>query len=142
MREIGQVRQDSARGLRRWFQDDYFDLYVWQDARGEPIAFQLCYARDRAEGAISWSAVEGYAHARVDSGRSIGLGPPMSPMLRPDGFPPYFRIYNRFVAAAADLAPEVRGFVLGRLHEYRHELFGRRRVPRRSRKARPIAAGA
>jgi hypothetical protein len=136
MREIGQVRQDGTGGRRRWFQDDYFDLYLWQDARGEPIAFQLCYARDRAEGAISWSAAEGYVHARVDAGRSVGLGPPMSPMLRPDGFPPYFRIYSRFVAAAPDLEPELRTFLSDRLHEYRQELFGRRRAPRRPRARR------
>ena len=90
MREIGPVRQDSEHGKRRWFQDEYFDLFVWQDPAGAPIGFQLCYERNCAEGAISWSVREGFAHARVDGGRSVGLAPPMSPMLRSDGMPPYY----------------------------------------------------
>src|SRR5690606_35771569 len=90
MREIGPVRQDDERGSRRWFQDEYFDLFVWQDAAGAPIAFQLCYQRDAGEGAISWSVGDGFRHARVDAGRSVGLAPPMTPVLRPDGMPPYF----------------------------------------------------
>jgi hypothetical protein len=134
MREIGSVRQDSERGYRRWFQDEHFDLFVWQDASGKPIAFQLCYDRANAEGAISWSETHGFAHARVDG----GANPPrysMSPMLRPDGVPPYFRIYNRFLAAD-DWDATLRRFVLARLREYRHVLFGTRRTPRRRRTAR------
>jgi hypothetical protein len=137
MREIGPVRQDSGRGSRRWFQDDYFDLFVWQDAAGKPIAFQLCYERTRAEGAISWNAETGFDHARVDAGAErADLRYGMSPMLRPNGVPPYFRIYNRFLAAAADWDPSLKEFMLARLREYRRALFGVRRMPRRPRAAR------
>ena len=62
MREIGPVRQDSKHGYRRWFQDEYFDVFVWQDAGGRPIALQLCYERDTAEGAISWSEADSAAN--------------------------------------------------------------------------------
>ena len=136
MREIGPVRQDSEHGKRRWFQDEYFDLFVWQDPAGAPIGFQLCYERNCAEGAISWSVREGFAHARVDGGRSVGLAPPMSPMLRSDGMPPYFRIYNRFLAAAAGCDPALYAFVLERLRAYRCVLFGTRRTPRKGRPKR------
>jgi hypothetical protein len=132
MREIGPVRQDSERGFRRWFQDEYFDVYVWQDAGGKPIAFQLCYERGRTEGAISWSESAGFAHARVDAG-SKQARHAMSPILRPDGIPPYFRIYHRLLVAAADWDPALSTFVLDRLREYRAVLFGRRRTPRRRR---------
>lgn len=129
MREIGSVRQDSERGYRRWFQDAYFDVFVWQDEAGRPIAFQLCYDREKAEGAISWSRESGFAHARVDAGaKQAKYG--MSPILRPDGVPPFFRIYNRFVAAS-DWDPELHAFVTERLREYRQVLFGTRRKPRR-----------
>jgi hypothetical protein len=135
MREIGSVRQDSERGYRRWFQDDYFDVFVWQDAGGRPIAFQLCYDRANAEGAISWSETHGFAHARVDGGaKQAKYG--MSPILRSDGVAPYFRIYNRFLVAAADWDPTLRAFVLEQLREYRRVLFGIHRKPRRRRKAR------
>lgn len=137
MREIGPVRQDSGRGSRRWFQDDYFDLFVWQDEAGKPVAFQLCYDRVRAEGAISWSAQAGFDHARVDAGAErTDLRYGMSPMLRPDGVPPYFRIYNRFLAATKDWDPALREFMLARLREYRRALFGMHRMPRRRREAR------
>jgi hypothetical protein len=130
MREIGPVRQDSERGYRRWFQDEYFDLFVWQDAAGRPIALQLCYERDTAEGAISWSETDGFAHARVDGGaKQAKYG--MAPILRLDGVPPYFRIYKRFLDATADWDPALRSFVLERLREYRRLLFGARRTPRR-----------
>ena len=132
MREIGPVRQDSDRGSRRWFQDDYFDLFVWQDRTGIPIAFQLCYERGAGEGAISWSAADGFAHARVDGGRNVAMRSPMSPLLRPDGIPPYFRIYSR-LADAADFDPVLRAFVLERLRAYRRVLFGTHRKPRRRR---------
>ena len=133
LREIGSIRQDSSRGFRRWFQDDYFDLYVWQDAAGVPIAFQLCYERNRGEGAVSWSAASGFNHARVDSGEQPHKHG-MSPILRPDSVPPYFRIYHRFIDASTGWEPVLRAFVLERLREYRSVLFGVHRKPRRKRR--------
>ncbi len=31
MREIRGVDQRDPQRVKRWFQDDYFDLYIWQD---------------------------------------------------------------------------------------------------------------
>lgn len=136
LHEIGKVRQDSSHGLRRWFQDDYFDLYIWQDATGQPIAFQLCYDRHRSEGSIRWSRAEGYAHARVDAGQRSG-GYPMAPILQLSaGPPPYFRVYHRFLDAAKGWDADLSAFVLERLREYRFQLFGRRQPARRPKRAR------
>jgi len=135
LREIGSIRQDSTRGARRWFQDDYFDLFVWQDAAGRTIAFQLCYDRNRGEGAISWSEDQGFTHARVDSGEQAQKHG-MSPILRASGVVPYFRVYRRFIAASSGWEPPLRDFLLGRLHDYRHIIYGRRRAPRRRRMPR------
>ncbi len=132
LREIGGIRQDSDRGHRRWFQDDYFDLYLWQDKHGSPIAFHLCYARNAAEGAITWRAGEGYTHASVDAGEHAAFVS-MSPVLRPASAPPYFRIYRRLLDATAGWDPVLRGFMLQRLREYRKVLFGTHRRPRRRR---------
>ena len=135
MREIAAVRQDSAAGRRRWFQDDYFDLFVWQDAAGTPVAFQLCYARGANEGAIGWRASDGFSHARIDTGEDGPLTR-RTPILRNDATPPYFRIYNRFLAASHGWDPQLRAFMLERLCAYRQALFGTRRRPRRRRPAR------
>ncbi len=135
LREIGSVRQDSDRGLRRWFQDEYFDLFVWLDAAGVPLAFQLCYDRNRGEGAITWNGIAGFVHDRVDAGEPSPKRV-MTPILRTDGQPPYFRIYNRFLAASSECPAELRAFLIERLHEYRIALYGSPRKPRRARTAR------
>ena len=43
LREIPGVRQDKPDLRRRWYQDEYFDLYTWHAQAGRPAAFQLCY---------------------------------------------------------------------------------------------------
>ena len=132
LREIGSGRQDGSRGLRRWFQDEYFDLYLWHDASGAPIGFQLCYDRNHKEGAITWDKLVGFGHDRVDGGQQSAKYP-MTPILRADGAPPYFRIYDRFLAASADSPQAVRDFAIDRLRAYRIALFGTPRRPRRKR---------
>jgi len=136
LHEIGHVRQDLPRGTRRWFQDAYFDLYVWHDAQGSLIAFQLCHDRLHAEGTISWSSEAGYAHASVDQGRTVAAQP-STPILRAGPPPPYFRVYQRFLDATKDWGEQgLREVVLGHLREYRRQLYGRRRPTRRPQRVR------
>lgn len=133
LREIGGMRTDTHGRQRRWFQDDYFDLYVWQDDAGNPVAFQLCYDRRHAEGAISWSASAGYSHARVDDGR-IAPGVASTPLLIDGPPPPYFRVYRRFLDAThAWSESTLTAFVVTHLRAYRQYLFGSRRKLRRPR---------
>ena len=118
--------------MRRWYQDEYFDLYVWHDAAGSPTGFQLCYDRSRNEGAITWDKLGSFGHDQVDDGERDPFSS-MTPILRPDGTPPYFRICDRFLAASTDCPQEIRDFVIDRLRAYRIALFGRPRMPRRKR---------
>lgn len=99
LQEIRGVRQDSAYRERHWFQDDYFDLFVWTDKSGTVVAFQLCYDRLRHERVFGWSEEGGFVHRRVDDGEQTPVKN-MAPILVADG---------RF--AAADLRAEfdVRG---------------------------------
>lgn len=136
LHEIGHARADGGDRMRRWFQDAYFDLYLWQDDHAEPVAFQLCYDRHHAEGAIGWSPGAGYVHARIDDGRTAA-GPPATPLLRAGAPPPYFRILQRFLDATHDWPePRLRSFVVEHLRAYRQQLFGRRRPTRRTRRPR------
>ena len=139
LREIGSGRQDGNRGVRRWFQDEYFDLYLWHDASGALIGLQLCYDRNRKEGAITWDIRSGFGHDQVDDGER-GPYSTMTPILRADGAPPYFRIYDRFLAACAQCPNAVRDFVIDRLREYRVVLYGAPRKPRRKHASRSDAA--
>ena len=60
MKEIFGVADDPP-ARRRWFHDDYFDLFVWQ-ADGEITLFQLCYGADSAERALVWDKSRGFFH--------------------------------------------------------------------------------
>lgn len=64
-REIRGVESRKRHELRRWFQDDYFDLFVTQDRAGEVQWFQLCYARDTwRERVLEWRRGRGFQHLR------------------------------------------------------------------------------
>jgi hypothetical protein len=61
LREITGVRQDDPGLSRRWFQDDYFDLFLWVTPAGRVSAFQLAYRRAGQERVLSWSGARGSA---------------------------------------------------------------------------------
>ncbi|HSD52716.1 MAG TPA: hypothetical protein VLC47_01040, partial [Burkholderiales bacterium] len=61
LREIEGIA-DEPRTRRRWFHDEYFDLFVWQTDVGEITLFQLCYGIDASERALVWHRVGGFFH--------------------------------------------------------------------------------
>ena len=40
--------------IKRWCTDEFFDLFVWFDKRGEIASFQLCYDKPRDKQAFTW----------------------------------------------------------------------------------------
>ncbi len=60
LKEIIGVADDPP-AKRRWFHDEYFDLFVWQ-AQGEVTLFQLCYGGDASERALVWDKARGFFH--------------------------------------------------------------------------------
>ena len=68
LRELADVRQIPGEPRRRWFADDYFDLIVWFNKKGESIGFQLCYDLPGEERALTWHKNTGFSHRRVDDG--------------------------------------------------------------------------
>ena len=60
LKEIIGVADDPP-ARRRWFHDDYFDLFVWQ-ADGEVTLFELCYGPDSSERALVWDKRRGFFH--------------------------------------------------------------------------------
>ena len=53
---------DEAPLNRRWFHDEYFDLFVWQDAGGALARFELCYGAGASERALVWLGGERLFH--------------------------------------------------------------------------------
>ncbi len=110
--------QYDAGSRRRWFQDEFFDLYTWQNADGEWQAFQLCYDKTDQERALRWTRDRGYRHDGVDApedkpGRAASAIFVADRQFDPTG------IAARFESAAIDLPAEVREFVLAHIQGYR-----------------------
>lgn len=125
MREIlGVANESEAR--RRWFHDEYFDLFVWQTASGEITLFQLCYGIDSSERALVWHKDAGFFHdgaeAASGAGDIIGAG-----RVR-DSDP----VISRFAAAARAVPDDIRSAVTARILEYAEK----RPVPTRRRRFR------
>jgi hypothetical protein len=113
MREILGVADDPP-ARRRWFHDEYFDLFVWQ-AEGEVTLFQLCYGVDSSERALVWDKARGLFHD--------------GPATIPD-------FVTRFEDAAAELPDEIRREVREKVHEFagrRIAVQSRRKTFRRAR---------
>jgi hypothetical protein len=96
MREILGVT-DEASVHRRWFHDDYFDLFVWQAENGEIVQFQLCYGIDSSEQALVWHKQSGYFLDGVKAGKSAGS---KTPTIEP--------VTVRFQDAARALPEDIR----------------------------------
>lgn len=95
LKEIHGVADDPP-ARRRWFHDDYFDLFVWQ-AEGRVTLFQLCYGVDSSERALVWDAARGFFH---------------------DGPPASQEVVSRFDDAAAELPEDIRREVREKMHEF------------------------
>ena len=119
LREIRGVEQRDPQRVKRWFQDEYFDLFVWQDRAGELLRFQLCYERDtRRERALEWQRGRGFQHLAVRQRYSGSPGRDHSGDMALDGVLPYVTLKDRFASAARNLPPELQRFIEDKLTEY------------------------
>ena len=78
-REILAAKQTPGEPRVRWWQNDYFDLFVWFEPGEEIWGFQLCYDRAYNEHALTWRREFGtVSHHAVDgSGGRWGMGTPI-----------------------------------------------------------------
>ena len=75
LREIRGVDQKTPGLVKRWFQDDYFDLVAWHDPRGTILRFQLCYAREsRGERVLEWRRGLGFQHLKTEERAAFKAG--------------------------------------------------------------------
>ena len=109
LKEILGVADDPP-AKRRWFHDDFFDLFVWQ-AGGEVTLFQLCYGADTTERALVWDKARGFFH---------------------DG-PQSEDVISRFEDAAAALPEDIRNEIRHKVHEYEG---ARKAIPSRRKRVR------
>jgi len=108
MREILGVT-DEPGSHRRWFHDDYFDLFVWQTGGGELVQFQLCYGIDSSERALVWHKDGGFFLDGIETGKS-DKGKVPGGKVDP--------VVERFDAAARALPEDIRLAMTARVHEF------------------------
>jgi len=125
MREILGVAQDGSGVERRWFHDEYFDLFVWQTDQGETTSFQLCYGVDSNERALVWRKDHGWfqdGKTGVEPVPRKKLSTARAParLVRADATDPASieSIASRFESAAGSLPDVIRTAVASRLREY------------------------
>src|SRR5438132_11919716 len=123
LREVLIVEQNNPSLRRRWFESDYFDLFIWQDAGGAFVRFQLCYDVELNERALVWSDREGFYHDGVDQGDGGpegGRG--QVPILVRDGKFDSGTVVPRFEREAAQMPADVRDFVIAKMRDHLIEL--------------------
>ena len=118
--EIENVKQYDADQHRRWFHDEYFDLYTWETFAGKLLGFQLCYDKHGKQRALRWSPEAGFAHEGIDApedkpGRSMSAIFVADGAFDPDGTGAIFE------SAAIALPENVKEFVMGRIRDYHLE---------------------
>jgi len=116
LQKIRGVRQDDDSKQRNWYQDEYFDLFVWTGLAGEIVAFQLCYDRIGKERVLAWSEAGGFLHRRIDDGEHSPVKN-MSPIMVSDGRFAADGIAAEFEARAAAIEPRIREFIHGKICE-------------------------
>src|SRR5436853_7609181 len=78
LKEILGVLQDDPSSQRRWFHDDYFDLFV-RETGGELTALELCYGIGSNERALAWIRGQGFYHDGGISESQVFIGPRLRP---------------------------------------------------------------
>src|SRR5689334_10266301 len=118
LREISGVLQDQPGLTRRWFQDDYFDLFVWLTPLGDLRAFQLAYERSRGERVLEWSTEHGFDHSFVDSGEEQPIAN-MTPLMVRGGTCPVRQVTREFEQRSGQLEAQLCQTILTKLRHAR-----------------------
>lgn len=119
LREIQHVRQERKKDKRRWFTDDYWDLFVWFRKDGSYSGFQLCYGKPDGERALTWMDESEPVHTGVSQsspGRT-GAGNMEAALLVADGVFDVAAVAGRFWKESRGIDAEVRRYVIAKMKE-------------------------
>jgi hypothetical protein len=121
IREIKDVRQNRGEDRRRWFTDQYWDLYIWSDDRNRITGFQLCYDKTGREHAFNWFNGKGYSHTKVNFDREVSFRgeSKMSSVLIRDGIFDKQAILAKFKTDSINLDQDVVRFVCAMITKYK-----------------------
>ncbi len=119
LREIQHVKQERKKDKRRWFTNDYWDLFVWIRKDGSYSGFQLCYGKPDGEHALTWMEESGPMHTGVSEsshGRT-GAGNMEAAILVADGVFDVADVAGRFWKESREIDSDVRRYVIVKMKE-------------------------
>ena len=102
----------------RWFRDDFFDLFLWEDDHGLITGFQLCYDIYHDQRSLNWKADTGFSHFGIDDGENRPGKPKATPILVPDGDLDAAAIAVRFKDRGKEIDADIFNFVYNKILEY------------------------
>lgn len=111
--EVRRITQTPGEPHKRWFQSDYFDLFVWHEPDHSLWGFRLCYDRCFDEHALTWHRATGATtHHSVDEGGRDGTVAG-TPWLREARHGVPAEVIERFDEQGSTLPDEIRVLVRG-----------------------------
>ena len=127
-REITVSKQANEGPKRRWYQSDYFDLFIFYfrhseradvKADREFVGMQLCYDIRRKQRTLEWKKDGGFSHHRVvKGGDTMADHGSSAALLEQGGDFDANSVVDRFVRESGSLPPIIRQFVMQKLAEY------------------------
>ena len=128
-REINISKQAESGPKRRWYQSDYFDLYIFyvrhsersdKYADREFVGMQLCYDIRRNQRTLEWKKAEGFSHFAVKKGGGDTLSDhgASAALLQKGGEFDSAKVIDRFMPDSNGLPGIIKTFVLQKLAEY------------------------
>ena len=112
------VKQISGEPHKRWFEDNYFDLLVWENESGQIVEFQLYYDKLHYQRSLIWNEQTGYLHSKVDDGETQPGKYKSTPILIDDGVFDFVTIAEKFTNNSRDIDPKVSNFVINKIKNY------------------------
>ncbi len=127
-REITISKQAESGPKRRWYQSDYFDLYIFyirhseradKHADREFVGLQLCYDIRRNQRTLEWKKADGFSHHAVKKGGdTLSDHGASAALLQKGGTFDAAKVIDRFMTDSGSLPGQVKTFVLKKLTEY------------------------
>ena len=112
------VKQIPGEPYKRWFEDSYFDLLVWENESGQIVEFQLYYDKLHNQRSLTWKKQTGYMHSKVDDGENKPGKYKSTPILIDDGVFDFETIAEKFKNNSKYIDTKVSTFVISKLKKY------------------------
>jgi len=100
---------------RRYFDDDWLEVFVWLDDTNQIVGFKLCYDRHEGELAVTWRKDEGFELSPVHHGEETSLYGRSQFPVEIDLPIPFAMLLQEWQARSAQIDPEVAAIIEARL---------------------------